>query len=50
MYATGNNIGERTYDYRKIAKEGYQEKVNIVFRCVDKRAHGASTMDFVFAK
>ena len=35
MYATGNNIGERTYDYRKIAKEGYQENA-IVFRCVNE--------------
>ena len=44
MYATGNNIGERTYDYRKIAKEGYQENA-IVFRCVNEIAHGASAID-----
>ena len=49
MYATGNNIGERTYDYRKIAKEGYQEN-RIVFRCVNEIEHGASAMNLCFTK
>ena len=31
MYQSGYNLKERTYDYRKIAKEGYQENA-IVFR------------------
>ena len=44
MYQSGYNLKERTYDYRKIAKEGYQENA-IVFRCVNEIAHGASAVE-----
>jgi len=44
MYQSGYNIKERSYDYKKIAKEGYQENA-IVFRCVNEIAHGASAVD-----
>ena len=44
MYQSGNQLMEKTYDYKKIAKEGYQENA-IVFRCVNEIAHGASAVD-----
>ena len=44
MYQSGYNLKERNYDYKKIAKEGYQENA-IVFRCVNEIAHGASAVD-----
>ena len=44
MYQSGNQLMEKTYDYKKIAKEGYQENA-IVFRCVNEIVHGASAVD-----
>ena len=44
MYQSGNQVLEKNYDYRKIAKEGYQENA-IVFRCVNEIAHGASAVE-----
>ena len=44
MYQSGYNVKERSYDYKKIAKEGYQENA-IVFRCVNEIAHGASAVE-----
>ncbi len=44
MYQSGYPVGEKNYDYKKIAKEGYQENA-IVFRCVNEIAHGASAID-----
>ena len=45
MYQSGYQVAEKKYDYRKIAKEGYQENA-IVFRCVNEIANGASAVDF----
>ena len=44
MYQSGNQVLEKNYDYRKIAKEGYQENA-IVFRCVNEIAQGASAVE-----
>ena len=44
MYQSGSQVMEKTYDYKKIAKEGYQENA-IVFRCVNEIAHGASAVE-----
>ena len=44
MYSSGHYVGEKSYDYSKIAKEGYQENA-IVFRCVNEIAHGASAVE-----
>ena len=31
MYSSGHDVGEKNYDYSKIAKEGYQEKLYLFF-------------------
>lgn len=44
MYQSGYQVHEKTYDYKKVAKEGYQENA-VVYRCVNEIALGASAVD-----
>ena len=43
-YQSGNQVLEKNYDYRKIAKEGYQENA-IVYRCINEIANNASRVN-----